>query len=478
MMMLWLALYLPQLPLDVFALAQPRSEPWAVVEAVGNVDRVAACNPAAQACGVTAGMKRSAAAALAGDLLITRRRPELEAAALETLALWAQQFTPAVSLEPPMALLLEVGGCLDYFHGLHSLYRLVWDGIRSQGYAAYLGCAPTPLAALWLAQTGIDQACTDIDRLEPMLAALPVTLLPLPADRLQDLQLLGVRTLAQVGALPRRGLARRFGKGLPLLLDRALGRAADPRATFVAPDSFRQRLELAWAVDRTEALLFIGRQLSIALSGFLLGRGLGVQQVVYQLEHSNRTTTPLVVGYGVPTRQVDELVAVLREKLTYFELPSPVEAVTLVAERLHRLDGTPLDLFGDGTSQANAELLRARLAARLGDDAVKQVTTVADHRPERAWDLCASRTRVAEPARAKRPGWLLPAPKPLPLRHGRPWHNETITCRGKPERLETGWWDGQRVTRDYWIAQGDSGRRYWIFQDRSSGEWFLHGWFD
>ena len=50
--MLWLALTLPRLPLDVFALAQPRSEPWAVVDASGRVDRVVACNDAARLAGI------------------------------------------------------------------------------------------------------------------------------------------------------------------------------------------------------------------------------------------------------------------------------------------------------------------------------------------------------------------------------------------------------------------------------------------
>ena len=77
-----------------------------------------------------------------------------------------------------------------------------------------------------------------------------------------------------------------------------------------------------------------------------------------------------------------------------------------------------------------------------------------------------------------RPGWLLAQAQALPLRQGRPWYREALSCRGRPERLETGWWDGQRVARDYWIAEGESGRRYWIYQDRGSGEWFLHGWFD
>lgn len=449
-----------------------------MVEATGRVDRLVACNAAAIEAGITIGMKRSAASALAGNLRITRRRPALELAALESLATWAQQFTPTVSLVPPTALLLEIGGCLNYFHGLDAMLDLVRAGFAEQVYEMRLGCAPTPLAAFWLAQAGDEVPVMTIAALAARLADLPVELLPLPAERLQDLRLLGTARLGQVLTLPRTGLARRFGKELPVVLDRALGLAPDPREGFVPPGRFERRLELAWPVDTTDALLFVGRQLSITLAGYLAGRGLGVQQLVYRLEHANRSVTKLEVGYGVPTRQVDELVAVLRERLTHLTLAAPVEAVTLLADRLTSLDGVPFDLFDDGCGQANAALLRARLVARLGDDAVRQVTTVADHRPEAAW--CLSHEHRAGPSLdlGPRPGWLLPAPIALAVRGDRPWYREPLLCRGTPERVETGWWDGQRVVRDYWIARGESGRRYWIYQTRESGQWFLHGLFD
>jgi len=45
-----------------------------------------------------------------------------------------------------------------------------------------------------------------------------------------------------------------------------------------------------------------------------------------------------------------------------------------------------------------------------------------------------------------------------------------------PERLQGGWWDGDYVRRDYYIARLESGRRAWLFRN-AEGQWFIHGWF-
>lgn len=46
-----------------------------------------------------------------------------------------------------------------------------------------------------------------------------------------------------------------------------------------------------------------------------------------------------------------------------------------------------------------------------------------------------------------------------------------------PERIETGWWRGPMVRRDYFRAQTNGGRHVWIFRQLDQGSWFLHGWF-
>jgi hypothetical protein len=47
-----------------------------------------------------------------------------------------------------------------------------------------------------------------------------------------------------------------------------------------------------------------------------------------------------------------------------------------------------------------------------------------------------------------------------------------------PERIETGWFRGREVRRDYYRVTLVDGRRWWIFRERRTGGWFLHGLFD
>jgi protein ImuB len=73
-----------------------------------------------------------------------------------------------------------------------------------------------------------------------------------------------------------------------------------------------------------------------------------------------------------------------------------------------------------------------------------------------------------------RPVWLLEAPLP--------WANGLVLEEG-PERIESGWWDGKGVARDYYVAReargsGRShGAKLWVFQERQSKRWYLHGMF-
>ncbi len=76
-----------------------------------------------------------------------------------------------------------------------------------------------------------------------------------------------------------------------------------------------------------------------------------------------------------------------------------------------------------------------------------------------------------------RPVWLLNEPEPLGhLLEAQPW-----VLRDGPERIESGWWDGADVRRDYFVAENPRGETVWIYRDHrygiDDGEWFLHGVF-
>jgi protein ImuB len=55
---------------------------------------------------------------------------------------------------------------------------------------------------------------------------------------------------------------------------------------------------------------------------------------------------------------------------------------------------------------------------------------------------------------------------------------DLLTLKQGPERIESGWWDGQDAVRDYYVAESSQGSRLWVFQERGRmGGWFLHGVF-
>jgi len=502
--MLWACLHLPSLPLDVFTRAQCSEapiRPFAVTSG-GHVPRIVAANAGARDAGIVPGQLVSAALALAPDLVLRDRDPDAEAAALANVATWATQFTPAVSLAAPDAVLAEIGGSLRLFGGLPRLAADFDGGAHDLGYAVRLAFAPTPTAALLLARAARTAPVTDMALLERTLAPLPLAHLDARRDAIALLAAVGIDTFGQACALPRDALARRVGGDFLDTLDRARGRVPDSRLPFVPPPRYAGKLELPTAVESVEALVFAVNRLVQELAGWLRGRGLGVLRLSLSLAHERwavgrdgARSTDVPFALAAPVRDAAHLAVVLRERLARVALPAPVVAMTLTSVETAPLAGRNLGLL-PGDHAATTVPLLDRLRARLGDDAVKLVLPRAEHRPERAWKTRESGVRpyfslspmesaggvrkvgsdptFPDPGFPPRPVWLLAEPEPLGYAIGKePW-----VLRDGPERIESGWWDGRDVRRDYFVAESPRGERVWIYRDSRYGddlEWFLQG---
>ncbi|MFO1317726.1 MAG: DNA polymerase Y family protein [Burkholderiales bacterium] len=487
-MPLWTCLLFPSLPLDTFARAQAPSDaarPF-VVGSGGRCPRVVAVDAAAHAAGIRAGQLLSAALAFAPELVLRDRDAAAEARALAQLATWALTFTPTACIAPPDAVLADIGGSERLFGGLPRLAARLAGGARALGYAVRLGIAPTPGAALLLARTGRTQPVTDVRALPAALADVPLARVDMDDATRATLREAGITTFGEAAALPRDGLARRFGAALVDAIDHALGTAPDPRPPFVPPPHFASRLELPAPVHDAEALGFGVQRLVQELSAWLAARGLGVTRLTLTLAHERhvrqRGTPATVVPFalGAPARAPAHVLSVLRERLVRVALPAPVEAITLASDATAPLSGRSRGLLpGDDADAVEVPLLD-RLRARLGDDAVVRVATHAEHRPEFAMRDAAlgdARGAQAPVPDAPRPVWLLSEPQPLAhLVETQPW-----VLRDGPERIESGWWDGRDIRRDYFIATTPAGETAWIYRDhrygQGDGEWFLHGLF-
>jgi protein ImuB len=195
----------------------------------------------------------------------------------------------------------------------------------------------------------------------------------------------------------------------------------------------------------------------------------GVQEFELVCCHEDVADTVLKVGFAQPTRALERMLLLLRETLGRTRLCAPVHTIVLHASRIQTMELSNLDLFQDSTEAGDGKLLLERLRIRLGKEAVFSIAPAADHRPELAWRPCEAGEASKSSGRLQRPLWLLP--RPMPCRKDR------LELESGPERIESGWWDGMDVARDYYVAQGRNGSRLWVYCDRVSGAWFVHGLF-
>ena len=476
--MLWFCLHFPLLPLELFSRAAESDCPWAVSRVQGGRQTLWLCNEAAAALGLRAGMTPGGAYGLAPSLQLRQRDETAEQQALAGLAAWAGQFSSLVSLLPPQALLLEIAGSLRLFGGLDALLGRIRSQAGQLGYGSALGVAPTPLAAWLLARVGRDRPVMEVAELPAALRDLPLALLDLDERLSQTLRRLGLRTLGDLLRLPRADLGRRLGNELILYLDRLLGRHPDPRPAYEPPARFHQTLLLPAETRNAQALLFPARRLLLELAGFLTARQAGAQRLHWQLTHHRQPATCLDLGLAAPSRDAEHLLRLLGERLEHTSLPQAVEALSLAVDDCLALQGHNLSLDGGSDSAASHwPQLVERLRARLGEAAVQGLSCHADHRPERAWRPAPPGTEASTGSHPARPLWLLPEPVVLKLRDGRPClDGQRLSLQG-PERLESGWWDGNDISRDYFIARDAGHGRYWIFRERRTRAWYLHGLF-
>jgi len=260
---------------------------------------------------------------------------------------------------------------------------------------------------------------------------------------------------------------------------------------------------------------------------------------------ASAATPPVVVDVGLfrPSASVRHLVELVRLRLSRTRLPAELEGVAVEVVAAGMATSRQRSLFGEeGTAaESQVEQLLDRLSGRLGRAAVFEPRAVADAQPEHAWlavppCLQGGRPQVAaregdgrrmeaaagaafDPrvprhgreawrgslaAAERRPLELLP--RPVRLETARPPSAEAgaagrmqrvpvpdwirlgsatmrVVCAQGPERIETAWWRGPCVRRDYFVVEcvaageGDGMARWWIFRRLRDGAWFLHGVF-
>ena len=446
---------------------------------------------------------------------------------------WALRFTPRVTLVEE-AVLMEVSSTERLWGGRAALLARLQRACPQApgGEPAVWACgatAPIALALLRLACTG--QKPPSAARLPH---ALPLYLLSALQPHVASLERMGCRTWGDLQALPRAGVARRFGAAALQALDQALGHAPQPHAWLALPERFEMSAELPALATSADALLWSASRLLSALQAWLQAR----QQGVLALEFGWRHDLRRIDGVDVPARQslqvrtaqatqdMPHLRRLLAENLARTALAAPANQITLQAletapqpQRSASLLPSDADVdAGTGQGEALHQMLE-RLSARLGAQQVQGPVPQADHRPEcmQQWRPAAEVLSVsAAPGAAPPqhppghvalwPTWLVKPPRPLAVQGHRPCCQGRLRLLAGPQRLEAGWWpdagedEGPQegrggagaprspavataALRDYFVAHNDAVGLVWVFRERlgrgatRQDRWFLQGFY-
>jgi protein ImuB len=456
--------------------------------------------------------------------------------ALERLAEWCQRFSPLVGLEDscdPASLFADITGLAPLFGGEALLAAQVVRDFTHRGLTVRLALADTMGAAWAIAHFGegrrqndecgtMNDERTTASFTSPQFAicnsqfsicnpnqhsveirSLPIEALRLSENLIDLLHQLGIYQIGQVEALPRQDLTARFGPQLLQRLDQAAGRRAEPVPAQPLPPELEAQQTLEYPTTQREAVEQIVEQLISQVARLLVRVGRGAVQLECRLRCEGSQEIDLSIGLFRPTASARHLFQLVRMRLERVVLPAAVSAVYTRAAVTAPLARLQQELFSDGPLKGSPRQLADlvdRLSSRLGRQAVQGVRLLADAQPELAYqyhpllDDSGHRPRRNPAWRAQRPD-LPPRPlrllrRPIPLdavslrSDGPPSRfqghrgEHRVTHTWGPERIETGWWRGRPVGRDYWRIETTTGSRFWLFRRLRDEKWFLQGAFE
>ena len=547
----YLSLWFLRLAAERLARRGAGEGPLAVVADERGAQVLASVNAEAEAAGLAPGQALRDARAMCPALLTRPADPAGEAAFLMALQRWAGQFSPLVAVEGEAALMLDITGCAHLFGGEAGLMAAAEEGAAALGLSVRAGLADTPGAAWALARfagrggaaaaggarsgdaiaqearatrsragrrhwtrggpaPAVAGDAPPAGRIAPpgqvraVLAPLPVAALRLAPEAVAGLARLGLRRIGDLAGLPRAALARRFGPGVLLRLDQALGAVPEPISPVAAAPVLAVRIGFPDPIGLRADLEAALARLLARLAARLEAAGLGARALRLQAFHADGGVSAVAATLARPTAEAGRMQAVLALKLDAIEAGFGIDrlrleavAVEPVSARQHR---GHLEASADAAARAAADTglddLIGRLGARLGMEAVVRLAPADSHIPEKTAQML---TAAFAPAHAG-PWPAPPVPRPAilirpePLRApDRPALPDSFGWRGAthvpaaatgPERIAPEWWlddpEWRSGVRDYWRVETAAGARLWLFYAHGgalSGGWFCHGIF-
>jgi len=432
---------------------------------------------------------------------------------------WVEEYVVAARyalLEAALAVSprIEDGGAGLVYVDTVGLERLIGDPAsigrrlvhqaRAVGLTARVGLAVSRTAAR-VAAARATGAVTVIPpgRERAALARAPLAALDLTPDLAATLARWGARTLGELAALPRDGLAMRLGPAGLRAHDLALGLDRDPFRPWTPPPFWEEAQGLEWEIDSIGALALVLETVLERLGQRLAAVALAADALEVRLGLASGGYHARAVSLAYPMGEVKPMLTLLVLDLEAHPPQAPVTRVVVSAHPIRPSAGQ------GGLWQPPAPVPRdlvsmlARLAALVGADNLGSPALGDSHRPDDFTMLAFSPPVELEPSDHRGPrGWRSPRQDPatadepehrLALRRTRPASRvdvetagerparvdarHVVACAG-PWRASGEWWDAEAWARDEWDVVLGDGALCRLARDRLTGHWYLDGVYD
>lgn len=448
----------------------PSGEPFLVVD-----DRVAGASEEVLTAGVTLGMPRREAEALAPFAVVLSRDPGEEARRFEPVVAVVEDLVPRVEVVAPGLMYLPVTGALRFYGTEQDLAKRVatalTDYFREVVPPIHIGIADGPFAARWAAATATGEEPVIVSDTREFLSRLDLGTLreAMGGEEMIDtFRWLGIVTLGDLARLPRDTLLSRFGN--PGLVAHRLAngedRPVDPRDI---PVDMSVSMTFEDPLETLDAVAFAGRNLAEKLLKGLRSAAVAPHTVIITAVPGQGPERTRVWRSADPFTEKalsDRVWWQLRAWVENDGVPGGIVGLRIEPEDLSG-EGRQLNLLTDESSMIETERALARTQALLGPDGVLQARPQGGRMPaERvAW----SRWGEPEmpPDRDVTAPWPGATPSPTPaLVPPDPNPIEVEWDGGMPSRVRLGsrWepvltWSGPwRLSGRWWAGEGDVDR--------------------
>jgi protein ImuB len=473
--------------------------------------------------GITEDMPLTLAKALLPGAYVEEFNPQKDFEALLKLSKRALRFTPLSGIDnllweashksrlnqiSPLynGLILDMTGTEKLYRNKKQPEDQILEALARAGIGARIGISAT-IGAAWAFSRYTAGRITIVSgkNIQSALEPLPVSALRIRPETESYLCELGIYKLEDLFRLSKKSLLKRFGYEILKRMDQALGYIEENlNATHLNP-AFSAKADFETPLiryrDIKSVILDLLKEVFNQLND--LKKKSGSFTIILQGLNSDFSTLTVKkeIALNTATNSFPHISSVVQPILESLQSNRGIVSIHIEGEQIENVGYSQKDFIAGSelidVRRLSQELLNT-LVVRLGKERIRKIKFYQSHIPEKSFSYSAINKAEKNPEAAfsfnphsvkTRPFYILTQPElvtVIALLPDRPpawikWRSESFRIvRGLgPERISAEWWLQTAGTetgeRDYFKILDQNGRWLWIFRDKLSGQWFLHG---